>query len=623
VAPPRNSVRIERLVVEGGFLDGLDLGFSSGLNVLIGERGAGKTSIIELLRFAFGTAALTERFNRAAREHTASVLGEGRVSVGYVSDGERRMVSRRIGDEKPEGDMLPPEWAPIVLSQNEVEAVGLDERGRLRLIDGFLGSGGSQARAPSKLLTAIASVSSEIKELSDQVETLRDRTAERQTVEAKLAEAEDDLAQTEANAAQVTTRLPELNSLAARATRHRVSAEALGRAVAEIRDWSAALSAVVQRAPDVSTDGALGDTGERVSVAVADASREVEDAARRLEQEVLKAEDTLEEHRKAQHALDVRARELRLELERVQSGAGAAIRRVTDLREQVAQLQAVSERLAHLETRRGEKQAERARLLDDLEDHRASVHARRQAIAASLSTSLGPRIRVAIERGGVRHDYRNAIVNLLKGSGLRYGQLAPALATQVSAPDLVDAIERGDDVALRTALDLTPDRARRLTVALADSDLGPLLTAEIDDSVILMLFDGNDYKPTPMLSTGQRCTVVLPILLGHDERVLVMDQPEDHLDNAYVVDTLVRAIGRRGPDSQLIVSTHNPNVPVLGNAERVTLLGSDGRRGFQRFSGPLDSPRVVDAITTIMEGGAEAFRQRAVFYENVHRDDDA
>ena len=66
----------------------------------------------------------------------------------------------------------------------------------------------------------------------------------------------------------------------------------------------------------------------------------------------------------------------------------------------------------------------------------------------------------------------------------------------------------------------------------------------------LQLLDGAEYKSTPVLSTGQRCTVVLPILLRHDERPLVIDQLEDHLDNAYVVDTLVRAVSARETGSQ-------------------------------------------------------------------------
>src|SRR5262249_39656060 len=112
---------------------------------------------------------------------------------------------------------------------------------------------------------------------------------------------------------------------------------------------------------------------------------------------------------------------------------------------------------------------------------------------------------------------------------------------------------------------------------------------------------------------GQRCTAILPIILNHTERMIVLDQPEDHLDNAFVVGTLVKAITARG-GAQTIIATHNPNIPVLGDAAQVVHMDSDGTICFVRAAGELTSPQIVDAITTIMEGGREAFARRAEFY---------
>jgi ABC-type cobalamin/Fe3+-siderophores transport system ATPase subunit len=128
------------------------------------------------------------------------------------------------------------------------------------------------------------------------------------------------------------------------------------------------------------------------------------------------------------------------------------------------------------------------------------------------------------------------------------------------------------------------------------------------------LLDGPDYKGIDFLSMGQRCTVVLPIVLQHTERVIVLDQPEDHLDNAFVVGTLVKALVARSQGAQTIIATHNPNIPVLGNAAQVMQLDSDGSRCFVRSAGSINTRRIVDAICTIMEGGREAFAKRAEFY---------
>ena len=89
--------------------------------------------------------------------------------------------------------------------------------------------------------------------------------------------------------------------------------------------------------------------------------------------------------------------------------------------------------------------------------------------------------------------------------------------------------------------------------------------------------DGADYKEIDVLSMGQRCTAILPVILRHMERVIILDQPEDHLDNAFVVKTLVKSIISRSQTAQSIIATHNPNIPVLGNAALVVHMDSDGR----------------------------------------------
>jgi hypothetical protein len=71
----------------------------------------------------------------------------------------------------------------------------------------------------------------------------------------------------------------------------------------------------------------------------------------------------------------------------------------------------------------------------------------------------------------------------------------------------------------------------------------------------------------------------------------------------------------RASEGQVIVSTHNANIPVLGNAARVTQLGSDGRRGFALVNTTLADDDAVSAITSVMEGGRQAFQKRAQFYD--------
>jgi hypothetical protein len=171
------NLAIRRLVVEEGFLDGLDLVFEDGLNVIIGPRGVGKTSVIQLLRFGLGLNAHNDTFEIAARSHARDVLLEdGRVSILLDVDGEEIAISRRRDDDRPEGltANLP---LPIILAQSEVEDVAIDPSGRLRLLDGFRAGVNRDVSRERAVRSAIASLSLELRDVEAQIEASSDQVA--------------------------------------------------------------------------------------------------------------------------------------------------------------------------------------------------------------------------------------------------------------------------------------------------------------------------------------------------------------------------------------------------------------------------------------------------------------
>lgn len=118
------------------------------------------------------------------------------------------------------------------------------------------------------------------------------------------------------------------------------------------------------------------------------------------------------------------------------------------------------------------------------------------------------------------------------------------------------------------------------------------------------------------LSPGQRCSAVLPILLLNGRSPLIIDQPEDNLDNRLIRQVIVNVLGSIKLRRQVIVATHNPNIPVLGDAEQTIVLAAiDEKQSQVRAQGNLDERPIVDAVTEIMEGGREAFQYRQSIYQ--------
>jgi ABC-type lipoprotein export system ATPase subunit len=606
-------MHISRIQVEEGFLDGLDLHLTPGLNVVIGARGTGKTSLIELVRYCLDAPSSSPELGRRSREHALSILGGGQVTV-TLSDGTSDiLVSRTAGDENSKSTA--PYTRPIVFSQTEIETVGLSAKGRLQLIDAFIPPQ-SRSIVSEPSVAEIRSLAAEIAVASEEASRI---TSEVQQVDIvlenllRIAPAEARISTLSAEATTKKQRLDELSDLL---SANAVRGDHVERFLAGLAAFIEEIDSVVPPRGSDPWPEAMGPdpiSGERTALRAAVVA--VKGQVAKLSDAYQAASVKLQRNKADRVPLEDQARELRREIEGIEKGAGAIAREAQTLRQRRAQLEETTRVLASREAHLEQLVARRNLTMERLEVEREGRFSRREAIIHRLNEALGPRIRLSIERAGQFEQFAATLTDALKGSGLRYGDLSPLLAQSISPRELVEAIDSNDAAGLVERTGLSIDRASRILATLAGADLGQLATVDIEDDVRLELLDGPQYKDISELSTGQRCTVVLPVVLSHRSRIVVVDQPEDHIDNAFISDTLIRSIVSKGSSGQMVFSTHNANIPVLGDAEHVVQMASDGRRGFAAISAPLHDEQVVDAISRVMEGGEDAFRQRAAFYK--------
>lgn len=124
------------------------------------------------------------------------------------------------------------------------------------------------------------------------------------------------------------------------------------------------------------------------------------------------------------------------------------------------------------------------------------------------------------------------------------------------------------------------------------------------------------YRTLGSLSKGQRATALLLLLLGAADSPLIIDQPEDDLDNRFVYGGVVEKLRNLKGQRQIIVSTHNANVPVLGDAELIVALEGDGTNGWpmKDRTGSLDDEKIRQIAEDLLEGGHTAFDTRRHLY---------
>lgn len=123
--------------------------------------------------------------------------------------------------------------------------------------------------------------------------------------------------------------------------------------------------------------------------------------------------------------------------------------------------------------------------------------------------------------------------------------------------------------------------------------------------------DGRDFQSIGQASAGQRAAAMLAFLLAHGDEPLVLDQPEDDLDNHLIYDLIVQQIRTNKQRRQLIVVTHNPNIVVNGDAEMIYVFDFNHQCHVKKHeSGSLQDKAVRDEVCKVMEGGKIAFEHR-------------
>ncbi|WP_099466534.1 TrlF family AAA-like ATPase [Konateibacter massiliensis] len=125
---------------------------------------------------------------------------------------------------------------------------------------------------------------------------------------------------------------------------------------------------------------------------------------------------------------------------------------------------------------------------------------------------------------------------------------------------------------------------------------------------------GRSFIPLSSASAGQKTTAILTFILAYGNRPLLLDQPEDDLDNRLVYDLVVKRLKSAKQNRQIIVVTHNANIPVNGDAEYITSMDSDSRYVKIKAEGTLDNEVIRKEICDVMEGTEYAFGMRAKKY---------
>ena len=624
---PEDHAELLTLAWEGGFLDGAAIHFNPNLNVLIGGRGAGKSTIIESLRYVLGLGPIGEEARKAYEGIVRQVLRSGtKISIrvrSYRPAKREYLIERTIPNPSVVRDesgqilnLLPQEILPRVevYGQHEISELTKSREKLTRLLYRFVERDESLDRRKADLRRELQKTKQAIMDVRSELQQINERLLTLPGLEETLKRFQE---------AGLEDRLREQSLL----VREEQVLDSIPERVKALRECLEVFRQELPIDRVFLSPKALEELPSREIIAGADEvlehlSHDLEQVARQLEEALKRADEGIDEIRsrwgERKHEVEATYNKILRELQKSAVDGEEFMR----LRREIESLRPLRERLPLLERLEKESVERRRELLAEWEDVKAEEFRLVNRAAKVVNTKLRDSVHVEVTAAGNREP----LVNLLKEK--IGGRLSEAIekirkVPDLSLPELVNWCMTGaEEVQKIYAIPST--QAERLAKAPPDV-LMQIEELELPPTTAIQLNTAPAGKPPSWqaledLSKGQKATAVLLLLLLESEAPLIVDQPEDDLDNRFITEGVVPRMREGKRRRQFLFSTHNANIPVLGDAELILGLTAAGEadegqaRIAPEYIGSIDTPSVRKLVEEILEGGEAAFKRRRLKY---------
>lgn len=625
--------QLKAISTNAGFLEGAKVEFAPGLTCIIGARGTCKSTLIETIRFVFDHDAsrvaqlIAEpqdpSANDSPRGLVHATLGAGTATCTVVQKdvtGHEYVLEREVGaDTRIFADGVREHTDRAILQDIEIFSQGDLQRIahvdnddlRLRLID----------RANRDRVDALQQErASAANRLMQRGERLRAVHVQMSSLRLEVAQLDGFQSQLNRARSSAPAATPELDAERISYERRQQLLEIL-RGVERDR---ATIAAEVMAAMSPAAD--LGQAVVTLTSADEPAVRELDGVLRAVAEGIGRLRATVVQLGDSSLAAAIQTVAARFEsqseryylLRREQQEVNESLKMQQNLQRQIDHLVRQKAALEKLEIEESGLLVERRELRRELSRIDDELFELRTREIDTINTEHGDTIQLSLSSGAATAEYTERLSRMLSGSRIRsQEEVARALAEKLAPSALIDIVESTNAQQLATILERDLSQMMRVVTHLSDHAELYALECEVPSAKLrITMYDGGVPKPVESLSEGQRATALLPIILRKLPYPLLIDQPEDDLDNKFIFQSLIKIVETLKAERQVIFVTHNANIPVLGAADRVIVMRMDTpTKAASPLSGTVDERK--QDILELLEGGAAAFQAREQRYHDI------
>jgi len=598
--PQIKNSYIKSIVFEGGLLDGKSISFSPELNNFIGIRGSGKSSILEILRYTLGISLNNQtsdyQYKNGLIDHV--IRSGGKIILQLVNEHQEEYRIEKIYGQKEN------------IYKNEVlqHNISIDAFFRRPVYFGQKDLSNKESDFETDLIHRL--IGSKLKSIKAEIKSKQNEIEHTILEIAKLR----DLAEVKASSEKtIIDNEHKLKTYAEQGVEQKLK----------------------QQTEFESDKNRLKDYAERVR-SFADDLLECLDQSLAFETELIGSELTKDEYdtvnqlikefiQETKKLTEITANTTKI-YERFQAVLSKIHKKEESLKEEFAKIKREINlptlspdnflnlnrqiQTAKMKLKEVEKSEAKKKILNDTLNQKLTElndlwlkEYRQLETEVNKINSAETKLTIEIKFKGNREKFIDKLKQISKGANI-YKTSYPEISEKYA--DFIEIYRNPTPLDELLNQNQFVDFQRRF-----NEHLSELLTYKVENEVTIK-YNG---KPLKDHSLGQRASALILFLLAQKENdVLIIDQPEDDLDNQTIYKDVIQEIRNLKGEMQFIFATHNANIPVLGDSEKVIACDYIENEEIDLQIGTIDDHQIQKRIVDVMEGGTRAFNLRKQIY---------